>query len=91
MQMLVETTLQILNGEQLREEFDASRRRLTDATALLTAVIAGEPKKLDGAILHVRRVLSRDISSANTALRTTAREPGGGAIGRAQCGLDSGH
>lgn len=72
--MFVEQALEIMGAERLRDEFGASRRRLGDAAAMLTAAMAGEPKKLDGAVLHIRRVLHLDTSSANNRLLTTARE-----------------
>src|SRR5262245_50537166 len=74
LQLLLEKALDILGGDRLRDEFDMSRRRLTDAAAALTAAIAGESKKLDGAVFHVRRVLGLDLSTANNRLLTTARD-----------------
>jgi hypothetical protein len=74
LQLLLEKSLAILAGERLCDEFDVTRRRLTDALASLVAAIAGESKKLDGAVLHVRRVLGLDMSTANNRLLTTARD-----------------
>jgi len=74
LQMFVDEALALLATERLKDEFAASRRRLGDAAALLVAAMAGEPKKLDGAVLHIRRVLQLDTSSANNRLLTTARE-----------------
>lgn len=74
LQILVEKTLQVVNGERLKDEFDVLRRRLTDTTGLLRAAMAGETKKLDGAIHHVRRVLGLDLSTANNRLISTARD-----------------
>ncbi len=54
LQLMLERALKILAGERLCDEFDMTRRRLTDAAASLTAAIAGETKKLDGAICRPR-------------------------------------
>jgi hypothetical protein len=72
--IVLEQALEILGGERLREEFDVSRRKLTDAAALFGAAITGETGKLDRAISHVRSVLGRDLSTANNRLVTTARD-----------------
>jgi hypothetical protein len=74
LQILLEKTLEILAGDRLKDEFDVLRRRLTDARALLAAAMAGETKKLDAAIFHVRRVLGLDLSTANNRLISTARD-----------------
>ncbi|HET7505910.1 MAG TPA: hypothetical protein VFK02_33050, partial [Kofleriaceae bacterium] len=73
MQMLVEKILGIMATDRLRDEFEASGRRLAMAKALLDAAIAGDTGKLDAAILHVQRALRLDLSSANTRLVMTAR------------------
>ena len=80
MQRLIEKTLHVLGEDRLRDEFDMSRRRLADADALLGAAMAGEPKKLEAAMHHVRRVLGLDLSSANNRLLATVRELGLGAV-----------
>jgi len=80
MQLLLERTLGVLGEERLKDEFAMSRRRLADAAASLAAAMAGEPKKLEGAVHHVRRVLGLDLSSANNRLLATARELGLGAV-----------
>jgi hypothetical protein len=73
LQLMLEKALKILGGERLCDEFDMMRRRLTDAAASLTAAIAGDSTKLDGAVLPIRRTLDRDLSTANDRLLTTAR------------------
>jgi hypothetical protein len=72
--MLIEATQQLLGGERLRDEFESSQRRLTEAQALLGAAIAGDTARLAGATFHIQRVLNVEISSANNRLLTTARE-----------------
>lgn len=80
LQQLLDKALRVLGEDRLRDEFDMSRRRLTDAAASLAAAVAGEPKKLEACVLHVRRVLGLDLSSANNRLLATARELGLGAV-----------
>jgi hypothetical protein len=74
LQLMLEKALKILAGERLCDEFDMTRRRLTDAAASLTAAIAGETRKLDGAVFAIRRALGLDLSTANNRLLTTARD-----------------
>ncbi|HEY6175882.1 MAG TPA: CHAT domain-containing protein [Kofleriaceae bacterium] len=72
----LEATLEILKADRLRDEFDVSRRRLDDALAALKAAMAGEIARLDRAVLHIRSVLGRDLSTANNRLVTIARDLG---------------
>jgi hypothetical protein len=74
LQLMLQKAIKILAGERLCDEFDMTRRRLTDATSSLTAAIGGESKKLDGAVFAIRRVLGLDLSTANNRLLTTARD-----------------
>jgi hypothetical protein len=80
LQQRIDQTLGILAADRLRDEFDMSRRRLSDAAAALTAAFAGERARLDAAMHHVRRVIGLDLSSANNRLIATARELGLGAV-----------
>jgi hypothetical protein len=80
LQQRIGQTLEVLAAEQLRDEFDLSRRRLTEAAAALTAALAGERARLDAAMQHVRRVIGLDLSSANNRLIATARDLGLGAV-----------
>ncbi len=80
LQQRIDQTLGILADDRLRDEFDLSRRRLTDAAAALTAALAGERARLDAAMHHVRRVIGLDLSSANNRLIATARDLGLGAV-----------
>jgi hypothetical protein len=80
LQQRIDQTLAILAADPLRDEFDLSRRRLTDAAAALAAALAGERAKLDAAMHHVRRVIGLDLSSANNRLIATARDLGLGAV-----------
>jgi hypothetical protein len=74
LQLMLQNAIKILAGARLCDEFDMTRRRLTDAAASLTAAIGGESKKLDGAVFAIRRVLGLDLSTANNRLLTTARD-----------------
>ncbi|HEX3481680.1 MAG TPA: CHAT domain-containing protein [Kofleriaceae bacterium] len=80
LQQRIGQTLEVLAADRLRDEFALSRRRLTEATAALTAALAGERARLDAAMQHVRRVIGLDLSSANNRLIATARELGLGAV-----------
>lgn len=80
LQQRIGQTLEVLAAERLRDEFDLSRRRLTEAAAALTAALAGERARLDAAMQHVRRVIGLDLSSANNRLIATARDLGLGAV-----------
>ena len=80
LQQRIDQTLGVLAADRLRDEFDLSRRRLTEAAAALTAALAGERARLDAAMQHVRRVIGLDLSSANNRLIATARELGLGAV-----------
>lgn len=80
LQQRIERTLAALAADELRDEFDMSRRRLGDAAAALTAALAGERARLEAAMHHVRRVIGLDLSSANNRLLATARELGLGEV-----------
>jgi hypothetical protein len=73
LQLLVENTLAIMASDLLRDEFEASSRRLAAAKAMIEAAVAGDTRKLEPAIFHIQRALRLDLSSANTRLVTTAR------------------
>jgi hypothetical protein len=80
LQQLLDRTLQVLADDRLKGEFDMSRRRLTEAASALGAAIAHDSPRLDNALLHIQRVLSLDMSSANNRLLATARELGLGEV-----------
>jgi len=69
-----------LLGGKLGDEFADARLRLSSAAEALQIAIAGDAAALDGALLQIRRVLSRDLSSANNRMRGALRELGLGDV-----------
>jgi len=69
-----------LLGGKLGDEFADARRRLSSAAEALQIAIAGDAAALDGALLLIRRVLARDLSSANNRMRGALRELGLGDV-----------
>jgi hypothetical protein len=70
----------LLGDRKLSEEFADARQRLSSAAEALQIAIAGDAAALDGALLLVRRVLARDLSSANNRMRGALRELGLGDV-----------
>lgn len=76
MQMFSEKTLALVRIEPLTSEFASCRQWLQDANVLLDRALNGDHSALDLAIARIRRVLTLDMSSANTRLVNTAQELG---------------
>jgi hypothetical protein len=77
---LVARALGLLDDPRVADEFAATRQRLDDAAASLPAAIAGDPAALHDAMLQLRRVLVRDVSSASHRLRGALHELGLGDV-----------